>query len=168
MSFYYVLAENLFYSFYQELYYIRYTLGRSQWRSGQLEHWDWGFESHSRHGCLCAFILFVLLCVQAATLRRADPPSTEFYRLCIGLRNWKSCKGPKGCRATVREIISWGKFWPNNYYLRFKFQFIYKVSAFIYSYYPLSKVSSYNWTSGLRTSGQFGNSTTMQNLTALI
>jgi hypothetical protein len=24
-----------------------------------LEHWDRGFESHSRHGCLCAFILFV-------------------------------------------------------------------------------------------------------------
>jgi hypothetical protein len=24
-----------------------------------LEHWDCGFESHSRHGCLCAFILIV-------------------------------------------------------------------------------------------------------------
>jgi hypothetical protein len=22
-----------------------------------LEHWDRGFESHLRHGCLCAFIL---------------------------------------------------------------------------------------------------------------
>jgi hypothetical protein len=22
-----------------------------------LEHWDRGFESHSRHGCLCAFTL---------------------------------------------------------------------------------------------------------------
>jgi hypothetical protein len=25
-----------------------------------LEHWEHGFESHSRHGCLCAFIV---LCV---------------------------------------------------------------------------------------------------------
>jgi hypothetical protein len=23
----------------------------------QLEHWDYGFESYSRHGCMCAFIL---------------------------------------------------------------------------------------------------------------
>jgi hypothetical protein len=28
-----------------------------------LEVWDRGFESHSRHGCLYAFILFVLFCV---------------------------------------------------------------------------------------------------------
>jgi hypothetical protein len=25
--------------------------------SSSLERWDRGFESHSRHGCLCAFIL---------------------------------------------------------------------------------------------------------------
>jgi hypothetical protein len=24
-----------------------------------LEHWDWGFESHSMHGCLFVFILFL-------------------------------------------------------------------------------------------------------------
>jgi hypothetical protein len=24
-----------------------------------LEHWDHGFESHSSHGCLCAFILWL-------------------------------------------------------------------------------------------------------------
>jgi hypothetical protein len=48
-----------------------------------LEYWDRGFECHSRHGCLCAFILFVLSCVG----RRADPPSKESYRLCTGLRN---------------------------------------------------------------------------------
>jgi hypothetical protein len=47
------------------------------------------FESCSRHGCLSAFILFVLSCVHIAALRRADPPSKESYRLCIGLRNWK-------------------------------------------------------------------------------
>jgi hypothetical protein len=28
-----------------------------------LERWDYGFESQSRHGCMCAFILFVLSCV---------------------------------------------------------------------------------------------------------
>jgi hypothetical protein len=26
-----------------------------------LECWNRGFESHSRHGCLCAFILFIYL-----------------------------------------------------------------------------------------------------------
>jgi hypothetical protein len=33
--------------------------GRSEWpRSlSPLEHWDRGFESYSRHGCLCSFIL---------------------------------------------------------------------------------------------------------------
>jgi hypothetical protein len=43
---------------------------------------------------VCAFILFVLSCVQVTALRRADPPSKESYRLCIGLRNWKSGQGP--------------------------------------------------------------------------
>jgi hypothetical protein len=27
------------------------------------EHWDCGFESHARHGRLCAFIVCVVLCV---------------------------------------------------------------------------------------------------------
>jgi hypothetical protein len=34
--------------------------GRAVWGMNclrPLEHWDRGFESHSRHGCLCAFIL---------------------------------------------------------------------------------------------------------------
>jgi hypothetical protein len=48
-----------------------------------LKRWDRGFESHSRHGCLYAFILFVFFCVQAAALGRADPLSKESYRLCI-------------------------------------------------------------------------------------
>jgi hypothetical protein len=63
------------------------------------------FESHSRHGCLCSFILFMLFCVQIEALRRADPPSKESYRLCIRLRNWKSSEGPtKGCKAIDRQI----------------------------------------------------------------
>jgi hypothetical protein len=65
-----------------------------------LNHWDRGFESHMRHGCLCAFILCfcAVLCVQVAALRRADPPSKKFRS-----RNWKSGQGPKkGCRAIDR------------------------------------------------------------------
>jgi hypothetical protein len=46
--------------------------------SRSLEHWDRGFESHSRHGCLFVFIL--CLC-QVAALRRAHPPSKEPCRL---------------------------------------------------------------------------------------
>jgi hypothetical protein len=42
-----------------------------------LECWNRGFESHLSYGCLCAFILFVLFCVQVAALRWADPPSKE-------------------------------------------------------------------------------------------
>jgi hypothetical protein len=31
----------------------------------------------------------VLFCVYVAALQRADPPSKESYRLCIGLTDWK-------------------------------------------------------------------------------
>jgi hypothetical protein len=58
----------------------RNLYGRSQWPRGlrhelssPAQHWNRGFESHLRHGCLCAFILFVLSCVQVAALRQADP-----------------------------------------------------------------------------------------------
>jgi hypothetical protein len=43
---------------------------------------------------ICVYSVFML-----AASRWADPPSKESYRLCIGLRNWKSGQGPKGCRA---------------------------------------------------------------------
>jgi hypothetical protein len=56
-------------------------------RSKALEHCGRRFESHSKHGCLCAFIL-CLYC----SVRRADAPSKESCRLCIGLRNWKAAK----------------------------------------------------------------------------
>jgi hypothetical protein len=49
---------------------------------------------------VCVYSVFVLSCMYVAALRRADPPSKESYRMCIGLRNWKSGQGPtKGCRA---------------------------------------------------------------------
>jgi hypothetical protein len=83
---------------------------RSQWsrslmRLHSLEHWDRGFESHSRHGCLFAFILCLCCSVcRLTTLRWAGPPSKESYQLCIGLRNWKSDQGPtKYCRAIDRQ-----------------------------------------------------------------
>jgi hypothetical protein len=66
-------------------------LGRSQWSRGlnmnclrSLQRWDRGFESHSRHGCLSAFILCLCcpVCRQAVALRRDDSPSKESYRLC--------------------------------------------------------------------------------------
>jgi hypothetical protein len=45
----------------------------------------------------------VVLCVEVAALRRADPLSKESYRLCRRTRNWKSGQGPtKGCRAIHR------------------------------------------------------------------
>jgi hypothetical protein len=39
-----------------------------------LEPWDRGFESHSRHGCLSAFILCLCCPVKVAALRWAHPP----------------------------------------------------------------------------------------------
>jgi hypothetical protein len=51
-----------------------------------LEHWDCGFESYSRHECLCAFILRLCCLAQVVAFRRADPPSKESYRLPTGLK----------------------------------------------------------------------------------
>jgi hypothetical protein len=67
-----------------------------------LKHWDRGFESHLRHGCLCTFILFVLSCLQAAAFRRADPPSKESYRLCKRYRSWR----PLGLRQVEAPTFS--------------------------------------------------------------
>jgi hypothetical protein len=52
--------------------------------------------------------LFCLRCsVQVAALRRTHPPSKESYRLCIGLRNWKSVQGPtKGLQSHRQTDIS--------------------------------------------------------------
>jgi hypothetical protein len=49
---------------------------------------------------VCVYSVFVLSCVQVAALRRADPPSMESYRLCLGLETEKAAKvQQKGCRA---------------------------------------------------------------------
>jgi hypothetical protein len=45
------------------------------------------------------YSVFVVSCVQISPLRRAEPQSKKFYRLCKRSRNWKSGQGPtKGCR----------------------------------------------------------------------
>jgi hypothetical protein len=52
------------------------------------------------------YSLFVLSCVQVATLRRADPPSKEPYRLCQRSRDLKSGQGPtKDCEAIDRYDV---------------------------------------------------------------
>jgi hypothetical protein len=71
--------------------------GRLQCPSGlrQLKHWDRGFKSHSRDGCLCAFILLMLNCVGMGFVTRWSP-SKEFYRFCTRSRNLKeSGEGPQ-------------------------------------------------------------------------
>jgi hypothetical protein len=56
--------------------------------------------------CVCVYSVFVLSCVWVAALWRADPPSMESCRLCIGLRNWKSGQGPTyGCAAIERDCM---------------------------------------------------------------
>jgi hypothetical protein len=69
--------------------------GRSQWPRGPgyelssfartLGSWvqiqNQGMDIRVRVFCV------VLSCVLVAALRRADPPSKESYRMCIGLRN---------------------------------------------------------------------------------
>jgi hypothetical protein len=55
--------------------------------------------------CICVYSVFVLFCVYVAALRRADPPSKESYRVCMGLRNWKRDQvSTQGCRASIRYV----------------------------------------------------------------
>jgi hypothetical protein len=81
-----VLQYSCFFTFSSIAYHIadhgdREVQGINWLRS--LERWDRGFESYSRHECLCVRLFCVcVVCVKVATLRQADPPSKEFYRLC--------------------------------------------------------------------------------------
>jgi hypothetical protein len=38
---------------------------------------------------VCVYSVFVLSCVQEAALRRTDPPSKEYYRLCKKIKKLK-------------------------------------------------------------------------------
>jgi hypothetical protein len=60
-------------------------------RLRSLEHWDLGFESHSRHGCLCTFILCV-----GSGLATGWSPVQGVLPTVYGLRNWKCGQGPQG------------------------------------------------------------------------
>jgi hypothetical protein len=51
---------------------------------------------------VCLPLLCLCCHVKVAALRQNDPPSKVSYRY-IGLRNWKSGQGPKGCTAIERE-----------------------------------------------------------------
>jgi hypothetical protein len=61
-----------------------------------LVRWAREFESHLRRGCLCAFILFVLSCVQVAALRWADPPFKESYDCVKDEETEKAAKAQQG------------------------------------------------------------------------
>jgi hypothetical protein len=58
---------------------------------------------------VCVYSVFMLFCVLVAALLRADPPSSDLYRLCIGLLNWKSGQGPTtGCTVIDEWIkVKW-------------------------------------------------------------
>jgi hypothetical protein len=86
-----------------------YTYSRTQWTRGQRHEPSWPARTLGSWVripleawmSMCVYSVCVRLCV-GSDLRRADPPSKESYRLCIGLRNRKTDQGPKGCRATER------------------------------------------------------------------
>jgi hypothetical protein len=71
------------------------TTGRSQWprdvrhELSSLERCDRGFESHSRHGCLCAFIL--CLCCYVCRKRPCDGliPHLRIPNDCVWVKKLK-------------------------------------------------------------------------------
>jgi hypothetical protein len=79
-------------------------------RFRRLKRWDRGFETHYGHGCLSAFILFVLSCVGSG-LATAWSPVQGVLPTVYTLRNWKSGQGPQGqgCTQTDRQTddASW-------------------------------------------------------------
>jgi hypothetical protein len=67
---------------------------RSQWPRGlglnylrPLERWDRGFESHLRHGCLCAFCVLSCVCLGQGVL----PTVWKIKKLKSGQGPTKSC-----------------------------------------------------------------------------
>jgi hypothetical protein len=58
---------------------------------------------------VCVRLLCVCVLYVDSGLATGWSPSKESYRLCIGLKNWKSGQGPKGCRAIEREREREGK-----------------------------------------------------------
>jgi hypothetical protein len=87
---------------------------RSQWQHGlRLEPLSlvWALGSwvpNPLEACssLCVYSMFVLSCVQAAALRRADPPSKESYRQCIGLLTYGAEPFLRSCQLCNHSGIS--------------------------------------------------------------
>jgi hypothetical protein len=63
-----------------------------------LEYWDRGFESHSRHGCMCIYSVCVVLCVSSG-LATGWSPLQRVLPTVYGLRNWKGGQGPQGLQS---------------------------------------------------------------------
>jgi hypothetical protein len=59
-----------------------------------LECWGCVFKYHPRHGCLRAFILFVVSCVKAEALLRADPLIQGVLPTVYRIKKAKSGQGP--------------------------------------------------------------------------
>jgi hypothetical protein len=60
-----------------------------------LGHWDRGFKSHSKHGCLCAFFLFVLSCL-GSSLAIGSTPVQGVLPTVYRIKKMKSGQGTKG------------------------------------------------------------------------
>jgi hypothetical protein len=85
------------------------------------EHWDSGFNSHSRYGylyCVRLFCVCVVLCVGSGLAMDWSLVHGVLRTVRI-LRNWKSSQGPKGCRATTREKEMCRESFRNDNFMRF-------------------------------------------------
>jgi hypothetical protein len=56
----------------------------------------------------CVYFVPALFCVWVAALRRADPPSKEFYRLCTGLKTEKASKVQRAVMRARGRVVGWG------------------------------------------------------------
>jgi hypothetical protein len=57
-----------------------------------LEHWDRGFESYSRHGCVFAFIVLLCSSCVGSGLATGWSPVQGILPTVLGLRNWNETK----------------------------------------------------------------------------
>jgi hypothetical protein len=80
--------------------------GRAVWSMNclrPLEHWGPGFESHSRHGYLCAFILCAVLCVGSG-LATGWSPAQGILPTVYRIKKVK--KRPRSNKRTVEPFIT--------------------------------------------------------------